>query len=585
MKYRESSSQVSRVAAIIALALAVLLPACADGSSEDASSDAELVAAKRGSLRISVREGGDLESGKPVTVRSEVEGRNAIIELVEEGTFIEKDQVVCKLDSAGLEDKVQEQELTVDKAKSDVAQAGEDYAIQEKTNLESMKSAETTKVLAKRAFQAYRDGSLPLERKRLESELTLSREELKRAQTEYEASKRLFVKQIIPKTQVEADELGEKKATEKVTISEKNLVHFNAFTCKDELKKLNSDWEVSEIAYERVKQQCSSNLMQAQDILDTKKKNLRLEVEQFTKLKGQLKNCVIRSPRAGLVVYARERQRHGQSEPIALGKEIRERERIVQIPDLTNMVVQLDIHESSVKKVKRGQRTWITVDALPGKVFPGTVLRVGLVPSSQSSWMNPDLKVYEADVKLEETADGIKPGMHAQVEILVEQLTDVLQIPLQCVAQSGSRTFVYISQGDEVELREVEVGLNNQSFVHVKSGVKEGEFVYLSRPDDAPALPKPEGNVFMPATEMAPDASSAAGAPAGGGRGRGGNAGGAGGMSAEQRRKMMERYNNMSDEEKKAAQERMRRGGGSRGAGGGRGAGRDRGAGGDRGDK
>lgn len=583
MTYRESFLRTSsvRTALIVGLALAVLLPACADGTSEDASRDAELVAVKRGLLRIAVREGGDLESGKPVSVRSEVEGRNAIIELVEEGTFVEKDQILCKLDSAGLEDRVQDQELTVDKAKSDVAQAVEDYAIQEKSNLEAMKQAETTKALAKRAYEAYKNGTLPLERKRLESQLTVAKEELKRAQTEHQASRRLFEKEIIPKTQVEADELGEKKASEKVTIATKDLAHFNEFTCADELQKLKSDWDVSEIAYERVKQQCASNLKQAQDIVDTATKNLGLEQEQFDKLKGQLKNCVIKSPAAGLVVYARERKRHGSDEPVSLGKEIREREQILQIPDLTNMVVQLDIHESSVKKVRRGQRAWITVDALPGQVFPGTVLRVALVPSSQSSWMNPDLKVYEADVKLEEIAEGIKPGMHAQVEILVDQLDSVLQIPLQCVAQAGSRTFVYVSKGDDIELREVEVGLNNQSYVHVKSGLEEGEFVYLSRPDDAPALPKTEGTEFMEAKEMPSERPGGPPTPGGRGRGsfddgniggapRGGGRGGRGNMSAEDRAKMMERFNNMSEEEKKAWRERMRNRGGREGGGEGR---------------
>ncbi len=589
MSYHETSSSVSRLGPV-GLALLCCLSACADGSSEDATRNADLVAVKTGPLRISVREGGDLESGRPVIVRSEVEGRNAIIELVEEGSFVKVGDVVCQLDSAGLEKEIQSQELKVDGAKSDVKQSEEDLAIQQKQNLEAMKEAETKRILAKRAYEAYLNGTLPLERKKLESDLTVSKEELKRAETEAQASLRLFEKEIIPKTQLEADQLGQKKAVERVAIAEKNLTHFNEFTCKDELQKLKSDWDVAEIAFERVSQQCASSMAQKQDIVTTKKKNYELETEQFEKLKGQIKNCIIKSPASGLVVYARERSRRGNDEPVALGKEMREREEILRIPDLSNMIVQLDVHESSIKKVKRGQRAWVTVDALPGTVFPGTVTRVALVPSSQSSWMNPDLKVYETVVKLEEVMEGIKPGMHAQVEVLVDELKDVMQVPLQCVAQSGSRTFIYVSNGDQIELREVEVGMNNQSFVHVKSGLKLGEMVYLSRPDDAPALPKPAEKEFMAASDV--PASEDQGSGPGGARGRpGGRAGarpeggagsGFGNMTPEQMKKMRERFNNMSDEEKAEYMKRMRegRGGGGRGAGG-RG-GRSRGGGGDR---
>ena len=566
-----SSTANSRIRILVlGLALSVLMVGCGDGNTSRDGTDAEVVSVKRGPLRIAVKEGGELASEAPVKIKSQVEGRNSIIELIDEGTFVKEGDLLCRLDSGGLEDNINRQQILVDGARSDLAQAEETLAIQIKLNAEELKDAESKKLLSQRALKGYVEGTLPLEEKKLRSELTVAKEELKRAETEESASQRLYKKEIIPKSELDADVLGKKKAVERVEIAEGNLKQFLEWTSKDEIKKLESDFDVKSIALTRVQQQCESSFKQKTDLVLTKKKNLDLEEEQFKKLTEQFALCEIRSPVDGLVVYARERKRHGQSEPISLGKEVYEREGLLEIPDLKNMIVELDIHESSVKKVQRGQRCWVKVDALPGEVFPATVMRVSLVPSSQSSWMNPDLKVYETEVKLGKTIDGMKPGMHAQVEILVDELENALQIPLQCVMQSGTRTFVYVKKDGDIELREIEVGLNNLISVHIKSGLEENELVFLTRPEEAPALPEPEKQEFMKAAKLP---GGAAAGPGGGGRGpgrgrmddgnmpRGGGSGRGGSMTQEQRDALRKRMESMSPEERKKLMEKYRSGG------------------------
>ncbi|MEE2713816.1 MAG: efflux RND transporter periplasmic adaptor subunit, partial [Planctomycetota bacterium] len=245
-----------------------------------------------------------------------------------------------------------------------------------------------------------------------------------------------------------------------------------------------------------------SELAQIRDRIETANKNLKLEQEQFTKLKGMLDDCTIEAEASGLIVYARRRG-WDKEEPIKLGRRVYERERLLLIPDLESMEVEFNIHESSVKRVAEGQQVWITVDALPGERFSGRVNRVALVPSSKSSWMNPDLKVYEADVKFDHMVDGIRPGMHAQVEILVANYESELLVPVECVFQSGARSFVYMETGPDGSLQEIQVGANNQRFVRVVSGLAEGDRIYLSAPEGAPPVPGPEPRPFLPPVDIA----------------------------------------------------------------------------------
>jgi multidrug efflux pump subunit AcrA (membrane-fusion protein) len=70
--------------------------------------------------------------------------------------------------------------------------------------------------------------------------------------------------------------------------------------------------------------------------------------------------------------------------------------------------------------------------------------------------------------------------MTAVCQIHVEQLHDVLSVPVQAIVESGKNVSCYVDNGRGVERRNVEVGRNNDMFVHVRSGVAPGERVVLN---------------------------------------------------------------------------------------------------------
>jgi len=320
---------------------------------------------------------------------------------------------------------------------------------------------------------------------------------------------------------------------------------------------------------ERMKQQAESELKQKEDLLANRQRSYDLQVERRDKVVSMLDKSVITAPADGLVVYSRERSRWGRGDPVSEGKEVKEREEILRIPDLSSMLVKVDIHESSIKRVQTGQRATIEVDAIPGRRFAGTVSRVSPVPSSESSWMNPDLKVYETEVVLDETIDEMKPGMHARVQIMVSALDGALMVPLQAVREAGRRSFVYVKNDQKVELREVKTGMEDDVAVQILSGLEKGEEVFLATPTGAPGLPEAElagpspeavaAKAETPAVGGAPAPAAGAGVPAGDAektrpsRRRGAN------MTPEQLKAMQERMKNMTPEERAKMRERRGR--------------------------
>lgn len=154
---------------------------------------------------------------------------------------------------------------------------------------------------------------------------------------------------------------------------------------------------------------------------------------------------------------------------------------IITIPDTTQMTVDVKVHESFVKRIVKGQKARITVDAFPDKPLTGEVFRIAVLPDSQNRWMNPDLKVYATSITIDGQHEWLKPGMSAEGEIIIEVLKDVVKVPLQAVSQEGKETVVYVV-GLALERRVIETGAFDTTFIEIKKGLEPGEVVALRSP-------------------------------------------------------------------------------------------------------
>jgi hypothetical protein len=137
----------------------------------------------------------------------------------------------------------------------------------------------------------------------------------------------------------------------------------------------------------------------------------------------------------------------------------------------------------------------VTIDALPDRVFTGRVRFKSVLPDQQQRWMNPDLRVYRSEIEV--LADDLRarPGMSCSIEIIVEDLEDVVHVPVQAVFLDGGATVAFVQESGGHAKRPVEVGQNNGKWVEVRSGLTAGEVVLLSQPPGmslAPAIEEQE---------------------------------------------------------------------------------------------
>ena len=208
-----------------------------------------------------------------------------------------------------------------------------------------------------------------------------------------------------------------------------------------------------------------------------------LEKSKLDRLNVQLAKCTIKAPQDGLVIYANDRVGRSRTDVAMIeeGAMVREMQSLIQLPDLRYMQVNTLIHETKVDKVRPGLPATIRIR---GTELQGIVKSVNNQPEP-GNWFSSDVKEYAAKVTIEDSKKAVtlKPGMTAEVEILVREIPDALQVPLLGVVQEGEENVCYVwKKEDGYERRPVKVGMSNTSFIEVKEGLtQEDEVIFNPR--------------------------------------------------------------------------------------------------------
>ncbi len=470
-----------------AVAGLVVVGGCAvlRGGSERTEDAGLVFEARRGPLTISLVESGTIQSREQVVTRSEVEGRNTIIFLVEEGRQVAEGELLVELDASRLEESRVEQDIRVQNAGAQLIQARESLEVTRNQAQSDMEQAELNLRFARLDLQKFEEGEYPQQLQQAEADITIVQEELQRAQDTLEWSRKLAADGYITRSELQADELALHRRSVDLDLARGRRDLLQQYTYTQSLERLQSDIKQAEMALERVRRKASADVIRAEVDLRAKQSAFDQQKAKLEKTVEQIAKCRITAPSAGMAVYATtvRPRRWGQTEPLQVGQEVVERAELIYLPAATGMKAEIKVQEASLTKIRLGQPARITIDALPGRLFPGRLSRIGVLPDSQDRWMNPDLKQYNCDVLLDDGVTDLRPGMSCRVEVLVEEYADAVYVPLQCVQRVNAEPTVYLADARRGPTpRTVRTGLDNNRMVHVLEGLEGGEPVLLAPP-------------------------------------------------------------------------------------------------------
>jgi len=503
------------------------------GSNSDATEMLAVYTVQRRDLTISVTQAGEIQARSYTDYVCEVEGRPSIVEIVREGEYISPEDVrdgriLVQLDTSELQGYYTEQKISFATAEANHTSAREGLEILRKQNesdiqtallavkfgrmdLEKYLSDELAKYLITRAesspgqteeviSQLVKElvedpdspkwGGAALQAKRLlESEIKLADGVLKRDDNRLRGTKRLHGKQYVSASELESDELARQRSEIDLQQAKTALKLFMRYDLVKEVEKLFSDYQEAKRALDRTHASVRSKLAQAQAKLNSAQATHALQKERKEKLETQLAACTIRATTAGMVIYSTSMNYEARErDPIEIGDIVHKGQKMITIPNSSEVAAVVRVHESWIEKVHPDLPVRVTADPFPDSVFAGSIETVSPLPDAQSRWSNTGLKVYTTHVSIDGRDHALRPGMSARIEIVIDELKDVICVPLQAVASQGKVKMCYVVTPAGIEAKPVETGQFNDSFVEITSGLNEGDVVSLVPPrfnDDA----------------------------------------------------------------------------------------------------
>lgn len=210
-------------------------------------------------------------------------------------------------------------------------------------------------------------------------------------------------------------------------------------------------------------------------------RNQRMWISRFERRVSDLQEILsmfeIRAPAPGMVVYKKDRR----GNKIKAGSTVNAFDRVIAtLPDLTSMLSKVFISEIEISKVKPGQSVNIKVDAFPDKTYTGKVLTVANIGEKLP---NTDSKVFEVSIKIDGSDNTLMPTMTTGNKVIVKTLTDVVYIPTEAV-RTGSDGIPFVYTKNKTK-QIVIPGDSNDKFMVIQQGLKPGEKIYLSPPENS----------------------------------------------------------------------------------------------------
>lgn len=385
---------------------------------------------RKGEFIISFHEIGTLEAERSVGVNSEINGK--IITLIREGTVVQQGDELAVLDTSELEREVRNLTLEYENRVADVDRVMAEFDLLQESNR--------------------------TDKEQTEAQLAFDKNELTLAEQDLDKKKRLADEKLVPGTQVDQ--------AEGVVRSKDLAVQKGEAQLKLKLKEIESN--------------------ESQKKAEIRNMEFRSKVAKtaLDREEEAMSGAVILAPSPGLVVLTQIHDSSGRR-PLREGDNVSPRQTLCQLPDLSSMLVKVQVGEADAPKLSIGMPVIIRLEAAPKKVFHGSVKSISSLATESNPWEGgtPGRKNFEVTIGVtEKDPSVIKPGMTADAEFISDEVPNAVYVPIESVIEQSAKTYVYVKEGRSYRRVPVKTGRSNDNFICITEGLKAGQVVALRDP-------------------------------------------------------------------------------------------------------
>ena len=194
-----------------------------------------------------------------------------------------------------------------------------------------------------------------------------------------------------------------------------------------------------------------------------------------------LSRMTLRAPSAGAISLVTVW--HAESEsPFKPGDQVWPGAPIAELPDPSILTISARVDEIERGRLALKQLVTVQLDAIPDRQFTGTIAQISTLATEDYSGGWPIPRNFDLRVALDQTDARLKPGMTAQITVIVERVSDALAIPVQASFEKDGEAVAYVWDGSKFREHKIEVGVRAGDRILVARGLEPGNRVALKDP-------------------------------------------------------------------------------------------------------
>jgi len=473
---------------VLATSVGLALGGCGNGG--DGKETSKTAVVKRDRIVVWVPARGTVMAESNVTIAPPRWWRLKITKLVvKEGETVKKGDVLMELDTENLEESVRDRTRDITSSEGALKSARA-VLRSERDRL----SAEADKFIEdyRKAKTAYEELKIlpratDLANARIDRDTTAKAAE--QAHIRYRNMKQLYEKGGgVSLQQLEQRELEYRSAEAEAKRAALTFVLVREGSTHTEVRDAELAMELAKVDLKQAETTRDLTIKQHEESVRKAEGQLKMNQGNLARVKRIMDACIIRAPVSGTVFYGTVGTSEGR-EKIKEGVEVRPWNRLMELPDTTQMQIKVKVDEKDIGKVKLGQPARIVLDAYRQERLTGKVTRLEPVTKSKSDRKGgqdanerEDLgtKIVEVIVTFNEQSSLVRTGLRGEVKIRTGDETEGLVIPRQALFSKKGRDVVYLLKDGEHVTTPVRAGAFGEHNVLILSGVAEGDVVSLT---------------------------------------------------------------------------------------------------------
>ncbi|MCK5853184.1 HlyD family efflux transporter periplasmic adaptor subunit [bacterium] len=242
-------------------------------------------------------------------------------------------------------------------------------------------------------------------------------------------------------------------------------------------RQIEISFEKAVRSYEQAKRNYQTEIKQSKAKMEEIEAEVSQHRRKLTIFNETLGEFTVKAPADGMVIYYKEWNGQKKTE----GSIVQGWDPVVAtLPDLSVMESITYVNEVDIKKIKIGQPVQIGLDADAEKELSGEVTTIANIGEQRP---NSTSKVFEVKISISSPDTTLRPSMTTSNEIIVAVIDSSLYIPLECIYNQDTLTYVFKRNGSGIIKQQVELGLINENSAIIKNGIKASDDLYLSVPN------------------------------------------------------------------------------------------------------